>query len=53
MTVLLSRQRLKQRLGGLPRRGWSTQFWASEAFVPALSLVAEECGKMRLGLLTS
>src|SRR3712207_2079528 len=24
MTVLLSRQRLKQRLGGLPRRGWST-----------------------------
>lgn len=26
MTVLLSRQRLKQRLGGLPRRGWSTQF---------------------------
>ena len=46
MTVLLSRQRPKRRLGGLRRRGWSTQFGRPKGFVPALSLVADECGKI-------
>lgn len=34
MTVLLSRQRLKQRLGGLRRRGWSTQSGRPKGLFP-------------------